>query len=94
MDMKTMINIKADKEVKESAQKVASDLGLSLSAIINAYLKNFIRDREVSFSAAPRMTPYLEGVIREARADYQAGRNISPVFDTAEDANKYLDSLE
>ena len=91
--MKVMINIKADKEVKESAQKVAAELGLSLSAIINAYLKNLIRDREVSFSSAPRMTPYLEGVIKEARKDYKAGKNISPVFQTAEEANDYLDSL-
>ena len=37
--MKTMINIKADKEVKESAQRVAAELGLPLSTVINAYLK-------------------------------------------------------
>jgi addiction module RelB/DinJ family antitoxin len=92
--MKTMINIKADKEVKENAQKIASELGLSLSAIINAYLKNFIRDREVSFSTAPRMTPYLEKVIKEVRADYKAGKNISPTFNNMQDAIDWLDSDE
>ena len=55
--MKTMINIKTDKEVKENAQKIARELGLPLSTVINAYLKEFIRDREVSFSLEPRLRP-------------------------------------
>ena len=57
--MKTMINIKADREVKENAQALAKDLGLPLSGIINALLKEFVRNRSVSFSAVPTMTRAL-----------------------------------
>lgn len=57
--MKTIINIKADKEVKENAQKIAHDLGLPLSGVINAFLKEFIRSRSISFSVVPKMTPAL-----------------------------------
>jgi len=45
--MKTLINIKADKEIKKDAQRIAADLGFSLSAVINAYLKQFVRNKEV-----------------------------------------------
>ena len=47
--MKTMINIRADKEVKENAQKIAGDLGLPLSGIINAFLKEFVRSKKYLF---------------------------------------------
>lgn len=92
LDMKTLINIKADKAVKESAQKIARELGLSLSAVINASLKQFIRSREVYFSALPRMTPELEQLVYQAREDYRRGKNVSPVFSKAEEALEYLHS--
>ncbi len=90
--MKILINIKADKEVKESAQKIAEELGLSLSAIINASLKQLVKNREVYFSAIPRMTTYLENIIKEAKRDYEAGKNIAGPFETAEELMKYLNS--
>ena len=49
-----MINIKADKEVKENAQKLARDLGLPLSGIINALLKEFVRNRVYLFPLSPQ----------------------------------------
>jgi addiction module RelB/DinJ family antitoxin len=91
--MKTMINIKADKEVKESAQKVAKDLGLPLSSVINAFLKEFIRNRHISFSAIPRMTPYLESVLGKVEKDIKDKKNMVGPFNTAEEANAYLDTL-
>lgn len=91
--MKIIINIKADKKVKQNAQKVARELGLPLSTVINAYLKQFIRNREVYFSSAPRMTAELEEIIGKARKDLGNNRNISPVFSSGKDLDDYLDSL-
>lgn len=91
--MKTTINIKADKEVKENAQKIAKDLGLTLSAIMNASLKEFIRNRSVSFSTIPKMTPYLESVLDEVEKDIKEGKNMAGPFSTAEEMDEYLDSL-
>ena len=48
--MKTLINIKTDKEVKEGAQALAQELGLPLSVVVNAYLKDFIRNRGITIS--------------------------------------------
>ncbi|HAS84969.1 MAG TPA: hypothetical protein DCS23_02790 [Candidatus Yonathbacteria bacterium] len=92
--MKTaMINIKTDRVVKEEAQKLAAELGFSLSALVTASLKQFVRTREVQFSAAYRMTPYLEGVIKEVEKDIKAKKNISPAFTNMKDMDAYLNAL-
>ena len=90
--MNTVIHIKADKEVKENAQKVARELGLSLSDIINASLRNFIRTREITFSSVPQMTPELERLLGPIEEDIAKNRNLSPGFENAEEMDKYLDS--
>lgn len=91
--MTTVIHIKADREVKRNAQKAAKDLGLSLSAVINAALRNFIRTREVIFSDIPQMTPELEKRLEKVEEDIKHNRNLSPAFESGEEMDKYLDSL-
>ncbi len=91
--MQTVIHIKADKEVKRNAQKAAKDLGLTLTDVINASLRNFIRTREVIFSDIPQMTPEFEKILGPIMEDIKNGSNLSPAFKTAKEANAYLDSL-
>lgn len=88
--MNTVIHVKANKEIKENAQKLAKELGLSLSDIINASLRNFIRTREVYFSHTPRMTPELEKLLDRVEDDLKKGRNLSPRLRTAKQAIDYL----
>ena len=90
---KTIINIKTEKEVKHSVQKLAKDLGLSLSDVINAALRNFIRSREVYFSNIPYLTPEFERLLGGIEKDIQVKKNISPSFGSADKALKYLNSL-
>lgn len=91
--MKTAINIKADRAVKENAQRVASELGLSLSAIINAYLKQLVRNRTVYFSSLPHMSPELEALIGKVEKDIQEKRNVSRTLASPEEVSQYLDAL-
>lgn len=91
--MKTIINIKADKDVKERAQKVAKELGVPLSTIINAYLKDFIRNRSVNLSLAPRMSRQLESLIGRVEKDIAAGKNVSGPFSSADEFIAHLDTL-
>ena len=90
---KTLINIKADKEVKKNAQKIADDLGLSLSDVINASLRNFIRTREVRFSAVPEMTPELERLLGVVEEDIKSKKGLSRSMSTKEEIGRHLDSL-
>lgn len=91
--MKTIITIKSDKEVKEHAQKLAQELGLSLSDVVNASLRNFLRTREVYVSAIPRMTPELENLLGVVEKDIKAKRNTSQVLASANEAAVYLSNL-
>ncbi len=87
--MKTQVNLKIDSLVKKQAQKMAEELGLSLSSVVNATLKQFARTGELELSSAPRITPQLEELVLEARRDYEEGKTSGP-FDNADDLIKHL----
>lgn len=92
MNTHTILNIKTDKKLKADAQKVASELGVPLTTVMNAFLKQFVRDKELTLSANQyRPTPYLIGLIEEAQAEYEAGD--VKKFDNADDFLKHLRSL-
>jgi len=76
--MKTQVNLKIDSHIKKNAQKRAKELGLSLSAVVNATLSQFARTGELELSVTPRMTSSLERVIQEARVEYEAGKSAGP----------------
>ena len=90
--MKTIINIKADKDVKEKAQKTAKQIGLPLSTVINAFLKQFILERSVTFSVPLRPTKWLQKVLLEAEKDFKKGVNIKGPFYSAKELMKDLRS--
>jgi len=91
--MKTIINIKTDKNVKQNAQRTAERLGLSLSAVLNAYLRQFIRNKEVHFSIVPRMSPELENLLGSIEYDIQRNRNISKSISNEKELKNYFKSL-
>lgn len=89
---KTVIHIKADRSVKEQAHKVASRLGVPLSVVVNAFLKQFIRTEEITLASAPTMTPELEAVLFEVEQDRREKKNISGPF-SVEEAIAHLSAL-
>ncbi|MFH1145390.1 MAG: type II toxin-antitoxin system antitoxin, RelB/DinJ family [bacterium] len=91
--MKTVLNVKTDIGVKKEAQLIAEEIGISLSTIINIYLKQFIRDKEIRVSAVPEMTPELEKRLSVVERDIRRGKNISPSFSSAKEAMRYLSSI-
>lgn len=84
-----VINIKTEKNLKKQVQNIASYLGLSLSALINAYLKQLVRTRKIEFDLGEEPSDYLKSVIRQAEENYKKGRT-SPVFRTGKEAVKWL----
>ncbi|MBI5913724.1 type II toxin-antitoxin system RelB/DinJ family antitoxin [Candidatus Azambacteria bacterium] len=51
--MKTMITIKADSHIKKQAQDIAENMGLTLSALVNAFLHEVVNKKKVTFSVWP-----------------------------------------
>lgn len=90
---RTVIYIKTDKEVKRNAQQIAQELGLSLSDVINASLRNFIRTREVRFSSIPQMTPELERLLGTVEQDIKDRKRLSRPVANQGELESYLDSL-
>lgn len=91
--MKILLNVKTDPEVKENAKKVAKELGVPLSVVVNAYLKQFIMSKEVYLSATPQMTPALERLLGTVEKDIQTRRNLSLALTSSRDLKKYLSRL-
>lgn len=65
----TTIHIKIDERVKEEVQFIVDEMGLTVSGVINAFLRQLIRTREINFTAKNKMTPYFEKIIKESRSD-------------------------
>lgn len=87
-----IVNVKVDYRVKKKAQSVASELGLSLSGLINALLHQVIRTKSVYLSAADEEpSDYLIRAIKESERDIKAGR-VSPKFDSTDEAMNWLNN--
>lgn len=89
----TIINIKTEPQIKANAQMIANDLGISLSAIINAYLNQLVKTKEVYFSLAPRMSSKLENLLDKVESDIRENKNLSKTFSTKKEVEDYLLSL-
>ncbi|MCX6712462.1 MAG: type II toxin-antitoxin system RelB/DinJ family antitoxin, partial [Candidatus Vogelbacteria bacterium] len=90
MNNTAVINIKTNPKIKKQAQAVASDLGLSLSAVINAYLRQLVRDRKVEYEMESYPSPDLVKSIKEARLEYERGELQS--FTKIDDMIKFLEN--
>lgn len=84
------ILIKTDPQIKVRAQKTAQMLGLSLTSIINHYLKHFINTKTIAFNTdEERPSQYLIDALKKSEADVKAGRVIT--FKNAKEEFDYLD---
>lgn len=88
--MNTVISVRIDKNIKESAQEVAESVGLKLGTIINAYLRQVADTRRIEFFVPEQMTPKLESLISEVEAELQAGK-VSKKFS---DVDEFLSELK
>lgn len=80
LNTKTILNIKTDKKLKLSAQKIAGKIGVPLSTVMNAFLRQFVADERVTFgtkSSSYDATPYLQEIIKEAKKDFKKSQNIA-----------------
>jgi addiction module RelB/DinJ family antitoxin len=87
------VTIKIDADLKQEAQKLAKNLGLSLSAIVENKLRQAVRERRIVFEEELVPNAQTAKQLREIEADIKAGRNLSGPFETFEELEKHLDSL-
>lgn len=86
-----LLNVKTEKKLKQQAQKVARELGLLLGTVINAYLREFVREKRVVFSDYPVPNARTQKLLQQMRSDMQKGRNAVGPFEYNE-AVHFLDN--
>ncbi len=72
--MQTTVMFKTDKKLKEAAQHVAQIMGIPFSAILNAYMRDFVEKKQITFSAEKYSpTPYLRRILDQGEKDLALG---------------------
>lgn len=85
-----VIITKTEPEVKRKVQAVAKEFGISLSSLLNAYLKQIIRTKKIEFTLDEEPSKYLITTIKQALQDRKNGK-ASPIFNTGKEAIKWLE---
>ena len=90
--MKTVLNVKVDDKLKKEAQEAAKAVGLPISTIVSAGLRDFVRTRSITISDEPQLRPEVEKELLRLSKNAREGKDLSPAFDNLEDAFAWLDS--
>ncbi len=88
--MKTVLNIKTDKLVKEQAQALAEYLGVPLSTVVNAYLHEFVRSGAFTLAREPQLKPAVLAKLEKHIAEARAGKHVSKGFSSKAQAEAWL----
>jgi addiction module RelB/DinJ family antitoxin len=90
--MTTVLNVKIDDKLKKEAQKAAKSIGLPISTVVSASLREFVRTRSITISDEPRLRPEVEKELLRLSKNAREGKELSPAFDNLDDAFAWLDS--
>ena len=85
--MKTVnVTLRVDKELKDQADALFEDMGLSLNTACRMFLKRAVQEQRIPFEVRrpDRKT-------RKAIADTEQGKDVSKSFDTVEDLMEDLE---
>ncbi len=85
-----VINFTTEEKIKQEAQKTAKKMGVSLSMVLNNYLKHYIRTKTVTFVVDDEIpNQYLINALKQSEEDVKAGRVIT--FKSPQEELAYLD---
>ena len=88
--MDTTITIKTNTNLRQEAKKLAEELGVTLTAIINAYLRQFVRERKFSVSATPMPTKSKIALWETISREMDEGKNSSGPFSDLDSLFEHL----
>lgn len=86
----TSIHVKIESDIKVQAQKTAEELGFSLSAVMKALLKQFVRTQRLSVGVGEKPSAYMIEALRKSDREYKEG-DTSPSFANTHDSFEWLD---
>lgn len=87
----TVVSAKIDPQIKKEAMATANAMGMPLSVVIKAFLKQFIRTKTITFSIRDEIpNEHLKSVLKQADENIKQGKH-SPVFQTGEEIVAWLE---
>jgi addiction module RelB/DinJ family antitoxin len=90
MSNKTVLHTKVDKDIRDEAKKLASELGIPLSTVINAQLREFVRSGRFIVSREPAVSDYVMDELKKASNQAKTKKNISGEFDTVDEMFSFM----
>lgn len=91
--MTSQVNFKIDRRLKERAMKKAENEGVTYSNILKMATAAYVKGKlNVQLVAEKEFNAKTRKEIEKAIKDVKAGRNLSPIFDSADEAVAYLKS--
>ncbi len=88
--MDTTLLIKTNKVLKSEASRLAKDMGIPLTTVINAYLGQFVRERKLSVSIDPLLPQKKLKELLMISSDMDIGENIGIQTNDLEKLFKHL----
>ena len=88
----TVIHLKTNKDLKRRAERLAGDLGLTLTGLINLNLSQLVTSSEIVVTLEPRPNRKTVERLLRLKREAEAGKNVSPTFAAPKDALKWLHS--
>ncbi len=74
LNTKTLLTIKTDKDLKHSAKDIADTIGIPLGTIINSFLRQFVRNKELNLSIYYTPTDELVESLVNIENDFKLGK--------------------
>ena len=83
----TNMTLKVDSELKQQAEELFSDLGLSMSAAITVFMKQAVREQRIPFNVSRGYNEETIQAIENVRNRQNLSRGFSSVQELMEDLN-------
>ena len=90
--MDTTLTVKIPKKVKNDAKRIADELGIPLTTVVNSMLRKFAHDKEVTFSVYPTLRPEKAVELDRISDEMDRGIGINGPFRSAEELFEHMDT--
>lgn len=87
--MYTTLTVKVNKELRDEAKATAEELGLPLTTVLTALMRQFVREQKLSVSVSPAPTKAKIALWERISAEIDKGKDIK-AFSSVEDLLKDL----
>lgn len=91
--MNTTLTIKVEKKLRDDAKEVAEEVGVPLTTVVNGMLRQFVRDKEITFSAYPQPKSRKIAQWERISDEMDHGVGVSGPFESAKELMRHMDEV-